>query len=115
MEHLLIFDYINFCFYSKQMYLKSLPENGKSIKEIYLSFKAKELTLSVKQNTSLDGSFGLARAFKSFMLGKVGLSSQVVEDYMDIFKLIDDSATRKIPSFVMMISSKCNFFLSNLC
>lgn len=37
----------------------------------------------------------------------MGVSSQVVEDYVDIFKLIYGDATRRITIYVMMISSKC--------
>lgn len=107
LKHLLIFDHINFGFYSEQMYLKSLPENGRSIKEMYLSSKAKD-TLSVKQNDSLVKDV-LVKIFKREITTKpiMGLSSQVVEDYLSIFKLFYDDATRHITFYVMMISSKC--------
>lgn len=93
------------------MYLKSLPEDGRSIKEIYLSFKAQDtlrLALSVKQNDSLVAPI-LVRTFKKklFSGSIMGLSSQVVEDYVYIFKLFYDTATRRITNRVMMISSKC--------
>ncbi|XP_031634260.1 uncharacterized protein LOC116347696 [Contarinia nasturtii] len=86
--------------YLKEMYLKSLPENGRSIKEIYLSSKAKD-TLNAKRYISYE-DFVLARAFKRNMsTGDImGLSSQVVEDYVYIFKLFDDNATRRITSFL---------------
>lgn len=65
---------------------KSLFGNGKSIKEMYSSSEAKD-TLSVKRNTSLEGSI-LAREFKKIMStgDMMCLSSQVVEDYVNIFK-----------------------------
>lgn len=105
------FNYINFVFCPEQVYLKSLPENGKSIKEIYLSYKAKD-TLSVKRDTSLFAS-SLVKHFKERMsTGYImGLSSQVVEDYVDIFNIFHDTATTQITHFVMMISSECKFFV----
>lgn len=93
------------------MYLKSLPENGRSIKEIYLSSKAKD-KLSVKLNDSSIASL-LARTFKQDRSrGDImGISSQVVEDYVDILKIFYDVATNDIIYFVMMISSECKFFV----
>lgn len=101
---------INFGFYSEQIYLKSLPENGRSIKERYLSSKAKE-ALRVKRNDSLVISL-LVRGFKRDMSTDVmGVSSQVVDDYVDIFKLFYDDATTHITVRVMIISLKCRIIV----
>lgn len=101
---------MNFGFYSEQIYLKSLPENHRSIKEKYLSSKAKD-ALRVKLNDSLVISL-LVRWFKEDMSKDImGVSSQVVDDYVDIYKLFYDDATRHITCRVMMISSKCRIII----